>query len=107
MRSVMCQLTYVEVPSLIEFPSRCCSCNTDEDLLNFTYQDKAYYLWRNCSDNRDRHSGTWIDKNPNLTTMSFVVITPQSTNTTSQTYVKIYNFQNEVFTKMAVDSLRY
>jgi len=53
------------------------------------------------------NSGTWIDHNPNLTTMNFVVVTPQNANVSSQTYVKLYNFGGEVVTKMAEDSLRY
>lgn len=54
------------------------------------------------------NSGTWIDNN-NVTpsTMNFVVITPQNTNASSNTYVKLYNYQNEVVTKMAEDSMRY
>ena len=39
--------------------------------------------------------------------MNFVVITPQGSNVSSQTYVKIYNFEGEVVNKMAEDSLRY
>jgi len=53
------------------------------------------------------NSGTWIDNNPKLTTMNFIVITPQNTNASSQTNVKLYNFEGEVVTKMAEDSLRY
>jgi predicted phosphodiesterase len=53
------------------------------------------------------NSGTWIDHNPNQTTMHFIVITPQNANVSSQTYVKLYNFEDEKSTKMAVDSLRY
>jgi len=53
------------------------------------------------------NSGTWIDHNPNKTTMNFVIIIPQNNNITSQTFVKLYNFENEVVTKMAEDSLRY
>jgi UDP-2,3-diacylglucosamine pyrophosphatase LpxH len=53
------------------------------------------------------NSGTWIDHNPNKTTMNFVVITPQNNDTSSQTFVKLYNFENEVVTKMAEDALRY
>jgi len=41
------------------------------------------------------NSGTWIDHNPKLTTMHFIVITPQSDNVSSQTSVKLYNFENE------------
>jgi hypothetical protein len=39
--------------------------------------------------------------------MSFVVITPQYAAASSQTYVKLYNFENEVITTMAQDSIRY
>jgi len=54
------------------------------------------------------NSGTWIDHNGvSPTTMSFVVITPQNATASSQTYVKLYNFQNEVITTMAQDSIRY
>jgi len=53
------------------------------------------------------NSGTWIDHNPGRTTMNFVVITPQSSDAASQTLVKLYNYQNEVVTKMAEDALRY
>ncbi|MBU1095668.1 MAG: metallophosphoesterase [Bacteroidetes bacterium] len=54
------------------------------------------------------NSGTWIDhNNVATTTMNFVVITPQNANVSSQTYVKVYNFEGEVVTTMAADSLRY
>ncbi len=53
------------------------------------------------------NSGTWIDNNPNLTSRHFIVITPQSSDPSSQTLVKLYNFENEVVTKMAENSLRY
>jgi len=53
------------------------------------------------------NSGTWIDDNPHLTTMNFVVITPQNSDPTSQTYVKLYNFMDEVVSLMAVDEFRY
>ncbi len=52
------------------------------------------------------NSGTWIDSNPNQTTMHFVVITPQNSGTNSQTYIKLYNFEGEVATEMSKDSLR-
>ena len=42
-----------------------------------------------------------------VTTMNFVVITPQKIDASSQTLVKLYNFENEVVTKMAEDSIRY
>jgi UDP-2,3-diacylglucosamine pyrophosphatase LpxH len=53
------------------------------------------------------NSGTWIDRNPKLTTMNFVVITPQGEEASSQTVVKLYNFENEIVTMMAEESLRY
>ena len=54
------------------------------------------------------NTGTWIDSNNvAATTMNFVVVTPQDTDTSSQTYVRLYNFENEVVTEMAEDSLRY
>ena len=39
--------------------------------------------------------------------MNFVVVTLQNADASSQTVVKLYNFENEVVTKMAEDSLRY
>jgi len=52
------------------------------------------------------NSGTWIDHNSlDSTSMNFVVITPQSNDASSQTYVKLYHFKNEVATLMAEDSL--
>jgi len=53
------------------------------------------------------NSGTWIDNNPKQTTMNFVVITPQNLDASSQTLVKLYNFENEVVTLMAEDAIRY
>ncbi len=50
------------------------------------------------------NSGTWIDKN--ASTANFIVITPQNASSSSQTYIKLYNFEKQVVTKMAVDSLR-
>jgi UDP-2,3-diacylglucosamine pyrophosphatase LpxH len=53
------------------------------------------------------NSGTWVDNNPHQTTMNFVVITPQTSDAKSQTYVKLYNFMDEVVSLMAVDELAY
>ena len=53
------------------------------------------------------NSGTWIDHNSNLTTMNFVVITPQNKDVSSQTFVKLYNFEHEVVTEMAEESIHY
>lgn len=53
------------------------------------------------------NSGTWIDVNPSQTTMNFVVITPQNIDASSQTLVKLYNFQKEVVTELSENSMRY
>ena len=55
------------------------------------------------------NSGTWIDNDHKLypTTSNFVVISPQNANSTSNTVVKLYNFQNGTFNFMQADSLRY
>lgn len=52
------------------------------------------------------NSGTWIDHNPKGATTTFLVITPQSKKTSAETYIRLYNFNNETITQMAVDSLR-
>lgn len=54
------------------------------------------------------NSGTWIDHNDVAATkMNFVVVTPQNADASSQTIVKVYNYEGEVVTKMAEDSLQY
>jgi len=54
------------------------------------------------------NAGTWIDHNSVVpTTMSFVVITPQSEKENSYTHVRLYNFEKEIVTLMARDSLRF
>lgn len=54
------------------------------------------------------NSGTWVDHNNVApTTTNFVVITPQTSNASSKTYVKLYNYMNETVTKMSEDSMRY
>lgn len=52
------------------------------------------------------NSGTWIDDNPEKSTMNFVIVTPQTDDSDSQTNVAVYNFENETVTEMAQDSLR-
>lgn len=52
------------------------------------------------------NAGTWIDVNPHGKTMDFVVITPQVDDCCSKTHVRLYNFENEVITLMAEDSVR-
>lgn len=53
------------------------------------------------------NSGTWIDHNSLVSTkMEFIVITPQSNDPSSQTWVRLYNFGDEVVTKMAEEAIR-
>jgi UDP-2,3-diacylglucosamine pyrophosphatase LpxH len=53
------------------------------------------------------NSGTWIDHNTldTISAMNFVVITPQNNVASSQTYVKLYQFKNEIVAEMATESL--
>lgn len=54
------------------------------------------------------NSGTWVDHNNVApTTTNFVVITPQTSDASSKTDVKLYNYMNETVTKMSEDSMRY
>ncbi|CAG1022010.1 hypothetical protein MTYM_01422 [Methylococcales bacterium] len=53
------------------------------------------------------NSGTWIDHNPNSTTIQFVVISRQKADTSSKTLVKFYNFENELANIMAEESLSF
>lgn len=53
------------------------------------------------------NSGTWIDSNPKLTTMNFVVITPQSNDPATQTWVTLYNYMGSIVNKMTSESLRF
>jgi len=85
--------------------------NSDKRIVIFGHTHDAKII---ASDNHIgqksiyANSGTWIDHNTvATTTMNFLVITPQNSNASSQTFVNLYNFENEVVTKMAVDSLRY
>ena len=52
------------------------------------------------------NSGTWIDHNPKRTTMHFIVINPQQEEASSQTEVKLYNFEGEGYNAMTEDSVR-
>lgn len=83
---------------------------SDKRIVIFGHTHDPKMLSAESHDNKKciyANSGTWIDHNPNKTTMNFVVITPQSKEASSQTYVRLYHFENEVVTKMAEDSLRY
>ena len=53
------------------------------------------------------NSGTWIDNNPRGASTTFVVITPQNNEASTETLVKLYNFEDEVITEMARDSLHF
>lgn len=50
------------------------------------------------------NAGTWIDNNPSGPTATFVIITPQNSN--ASTKVEVYNFENKVYTQMAVDTVQ-
>lgn len=85
--------------------------NSDKRIVIFGHTHEAKII---ASDNYAgqksiyANTGTWIDHNSVAsTTMNFIVITPQSTDASSQTFVRLYNFENNVITKMAEDSLRY
>ena len=84
--------------------------NSDKRIVVFGHTHDPKIGAPNNLDNKKciyANSGTWIDNNPGKTTMNFVVITPQNNDASSQTFVKLYNFENEVVTKMAEDALRY
>ncbi|MCE5174801.1 MAG: metallophosphoesterase [Bacteroidales bacterium] len=85
--------------------------NSDKRIVIFGHtHDPKMIASNNYNDQKSiyANTGTWIDHNTvATTTMTFVVVTPQSTDASSQTFVKLYNFENEVVTKMAEDSLRY
>ena len=53
------------------------------------------------------NSGTWIDHNLRGASTTFFVITPQDDEASSETFVKLYNFESEVVTGMASDSLHF
>lgn len=84
--------------------------NSDKRIIVFGHTHEPKMVASESFDNKKCiyvNSGTWIDHNRDKTTMNFVVITPQSADVSSQTLVKLYNYENEVVTKMAEDSLRY
>jgi UDP-2,3-diacylglucosamine pyrophosphatase LpxH len=53
------------------------------------------------------NDGAWVDHNPLGSGRTFIVVTPQDATPSSQTFVKLYNFENDVITEMAEDSIRY
>ncbi len=84
--------------------------DSDKRIVVFGHTHKPLIFAALSNDNKKciyANSGTWIDHNSVPTTMHFVVITPQSNDASSQTFVKLYNFKDEVVNKMAEDSLRY
>ena len=85
---------------------------SDKKLVVFGHTHEAKIL---ASENLDGektiyvNSGTWIDHkeaHANVTTMNFVIITPQNAADASETKVTLYNFENEIVTEMDKDSLR-
>ena len=83
--------------------------NSDKRLVVFGHTHEAKiktYENHNGQKAIYANSGTWIDHNPGRTTMNFIIITQQNNDGNSQTYVKLYNFENQIITEMAQDSLR-
>jgi UDP-2,3-diacylglucosamine pyrophosphatase LpxH len=83
---------------------------SDKRIVVFGHTHEPKIIATESYDNKKciyANSGTWIDHNPSKTTMNFLVITPQNVDSSSQTIIKLYNFENEVVTKMAENSLRY
>ena len=84
--------------------------NSDKRIVVFGHTHKPLLFAALSNDNKKciyANSGAWIDTQPHQITRDFVVITPQSSDVSSQTYVKLYNFKDEVVNIMAEDSLRY
>ena len=83
--------------------------NSDKRIVVFGHTHVAKLLtYQNYNDQKSIYvnSGTWIDAKPEVTTMNFVVITPQNTNAQSATKVTLYNFRNKKVTQMASDSIQ-
>ncbi len=85
--------------------------DSDKRIVIFGHSHDAAILSCNNHDGLKSiyaNTGTWIDQNDvGPTVMNFIVVTPQNSDISSLTYVKLYNFENEVVTEMAADSLRY
>jgi UDP-2,3-diacylglucosamine pyrophosphatase LpxH len=86
--------------------------NSDKKLVVFGHTHEARIIpSENLAGEKTLYanSGTWIDHkeaHANDTTMNFVVITPQTDAADAETAVALYNFENEVITKMDEDSVR-
>ena len=85
--------------------------SSDKRIVVFGHTHDPKIVTSQDSDNNQCiyvNSGTWINRNPGKTTMNFVVITPENTTDIhSKTYVKLYNFMNDIVSLMVVDELRY
>ena len=83
---------------------------SDKRIVIFGHSHQAKIITsQNASGEKSIYAndGTWIDHNPLGSGRTLVVITPQDTNPSSQTFVRLYNFENNVITEMAEDYLRY
>ena len=99
--------TWTDQQSVIQYFT---NPSSDKRIVVFGHTHKPKIFSALSYDNKKciyANSGTWIDNNSVPTTMNFVVITPQSNDASSNTFVKLYDFENEVVTKMAEDSLHY
>ena len=84
--------------------------NSDKRIVIFWHSHQPKIITsQNASGEKSIYAndGTWIDHNPLGSGRTFIVITPQDTNPSSQTFVRLYNFENDVITEMAEDYLRY
>jgi len=121
-----CVLNHVPVPIPTEYTMVNASSNTAIDTMAYlqyfmnTLSDTRLVVfghthvplvktWVNHSGLKSVYvnSGTWIDSNPKLTTMNFVIITPQNNDAASQTWVTLFNFQGGTFNEMNKESLRF
>lgn len=84
--------------------------NSDKRIVIFGHSHQPKIITsQNASGEKSLYAndGTWIDHNPLGSGRTFIVITPQDTNISSQTFVRLYNFENDVITEIAEDSVRY
>ncbi len=52
------------------------------------------------------NSGTWIDHNPDSPTATFILVTPQGAEASSLTSIEVYSFEKEVYTQLAMNTVR-
>ena len=84
--------------------------NSDKRLVIFGHSHDAKILASSNHAGKKSiyaNTGTWIDDNPQRTTMNVVVVTPQNkANASSWTHVRLYTLQSDTTKHLASDSLR-